>query len=171
MFIAAVFLSARRWEPQMSFNRWMVAVPPVAELPRICLPMQETQVWFLSQEDPLEKEMATHCSILAWEIPWTEKPGGLQSTGSEKSQIRLNAHTVEWLNQIMKYDSALKRSELWSHEKIWRELECILLSERSQLEKAVQYVIPTPSYSEKGNAMETVKRIVVARVGVGRGVK
>ena len=44
----------------------------------IHLPMQETWVWSLSQKDPLEKEMATHSSILAWEIPWTEEPGGLQ---------------------------------------------------------------------------------------------
>ena len=40
----------------------------------------ETQVPSLGQEDPLEEEMATHCSILAWRIPWTEQPGGLQST-------------------------------------------------------------------------------------------
>ena len=38
----------------------------------------------LGQEDPLEKEMATHSSILAWEIPWMEEPGGLQSTGSQR---------------------------------------------------------------------------------------
>ena len=44
-----------------------------------------TQVWSLGQEDPLEKEMATHSSILAWEIPWTEEPGGLKSMGSQKS--------------------------------------------------------------------------------------
>ena len=44
--------------------------------------MQETQVWFPGPEDPLEKEMATHSSILAWRIPWTEEPGGLQPTGS-----------------------------------------------------------------------------------------
>ena len=37
--------------------------------------MQETEVWYLSQEDPLQKEMATHSSILAWEIPQTEEPG------------------------------------------------------------------------------------------------
>ena len=43
--------------------------------------MQETQVRFLGQEDPLEKEMATDSSILAWRIPWTEEPGGLQSMG------------------------------------------------------------------------------------------
>ena len=40
------------------------------------------QVQSLGWEDPLEKEMATHCSILAWRIPWTEEPGGLQSMGS-----------------------------------------------------------------------------------------
>ena len=44
------------------------------------------QVRSLGQEDLLEKEMATHSSILAWEIPWTEEPGELQSTGSRKSQ-------------------------------------------------------------------------------------
>ena len=44
---------------------------------------QETWIWSLGQEDPLEKGMATHFSILAWEIPWTEEPGGLQSTGSQ----------------------------------------------------------------------------------------
>ena len=49
--------------------------------------MQETQVTSLGQEDPLEKEMATHSSILAWEIPWTEDPGGLQSLGSQESDM------------------------------------------------------------------------------------
>ena len=44
----------------------------------------ETQVQSLGQEDPLEKEMATYSSILAWRIPWTEEPGGLQSTGSQR---------------------------------------------------------------------------------------
>ena len=47
--------------------------------------MQEMQVQYLGQEDPPEKEMATHSSILAWRIPWTEKPGGLRSMGVEKS--------------------------------------------------------------------------------------
>ena len=46
--------------------------------------MQETQVQFLGWEDPLEKGMATHSSILAWEIPWTEESGGLQSMGSRR---------------------------------------------------------------------------------------
>ena len=42
------------------------------------------QVRSLGQEDPLEQEMATHSSVLAWEIPWTEEPGGLQSTRSQR---------------------------------------------------------------------------------------
>ena len=46
--------------------------------------MQETQVRSLGQEDPLEKGMATHSSILAWRIPWTEEPGGLQSWGRKE---------------------------------------------------------------------------------------
>ena len=46
--------------------------------------MQEIWVRFLGREDPLEKEMATHSSILAWRIPWTEEPGGLQSMGSQE---------------------------------------------------------------------------------------
>ena len=48
-------------------------------------PMQETQVRFLDWEDPLEMEMAIHSSILAWEIPWTEESGEVQSMGSQKS--------------------------------------------------------------------------------------
>ena len=46
--------------------------------------MQETQVQFLGWEDPLEEEIATHSSILAWRIPWTEEPGGLQSMGLQR---------------------------------------------------------------------------------------
>ena len=50
-----------------------------------CLPgMQETGLRSLGQEDPLEKEMATHSSTLAWRISWTEEPGGLQSMGSQR---------------------------------------------------------------------------------------
>ena len=47
--------------------------------------MQEAKVRSLGREDPLEKEMATHFSILAWQISWTEEPGGLQSMGLQKS--------------------------------------------------------------------------------------
>ena len=52
--------------------------------------MQETEVQSLGQEDPLEEGMATHSSILAWRIPWTEEPSGLQSMSSQKSQTQLS---------------------------------------------------------------------------------
>ena len=61
----------------------------LAQWERIHLLMQETQFRSLGWEDPLEKEMATHSSILAWEVPWTEEPGGLQSTGLQKSRTGL----------------------------------------------------------------------------------
>ena len=51
---------------------------------KILLSVQETWVQFLDWEDPLEEGMATHSSILAWRIPWTEEPGGLQSMGSQR---------------------------------------------------------------------------------------
>ena len=56
------------------------------------MPMQQTQVRSLGQKDPLEEKMATYSSILAWKIPWTEEPGGLQSMGWQKSQTQLNIH-------------------------------------------------------------------------------
>ena len=49
--------------------------------------IQETQVQSWGQEDPLKKEMVTHSSILTWEIPWTEEPGGLQSMGSQSQTL------------------------------------------------------------------------------------
>ena len=51
----------------------------VAQMVKNLPAMQETRVWSLGQEETLEKEMATHPSIIAWRIPWTEEPGGLQS--------------------------------------------------------------------------------------------
>ena len=51
---------------------------------RIHLPVREMRVQCLGREDPLEKEMAAHSSILAWEIPWTEEPGGLWFMGSQQ---------------------------------------------------------------------------------------
>ena len=56
----------------------------VAQMVKHLPTMQETRVQSLGQEDPLEKAMATHSRILAWEIPWTEEPGGLQSMGLQR---------------------------------------------------------------------------------------
>ena len=66
--------------------------------------MQEMQVWSPGQEDPLEEEMATHCSILAWKIPWTEEPGGLQSMGSQKvGYDQVTKHTVIHTRSLWHY--------------------------------------------------------------------
>ena len=63
--------------------------------------VQETWVWSLGWEDPLEKEIATHSSILAWKIPWTEEPGGLQSMSSQTVRhdwaTNTNTYSVSWL--------------------------------------------------------------------------
>ena len=60
--------------------------------------MQETWIRLLGWEDPLEKGMATHSSILSWRIPWTEEPGGLQSMGVTKSQTQLSAGSLDGLH-------------------------------------------------------------------------
>ena len=64
----------------MTYIRASLVAQRLEHLPE----MQETWVRSLGWEDPLEKEMATHSSILAWRIPWTEEPGGLQSMGSQR---------------------------------------------------------------------------------------
>ena len=56
--------------------------------------MQETQVQALSWEDPLEKEMVTHSSILGWKIPWSEEPGVLQSMGFKESDMTEELNTI-----------------------------------------------------------------------------
>ena len=68
------------WILMRLFDQASLVAQRLKDLP----PMQETQVRSLGQEDPLEKEMATHSSILAWRIPWTEELGRLQSTGLQR---------------------------------------------------------------------------------------
>ena len=62
------------------FEGTSLVAQTVKRLPTV----QETRVRSLGQEDPLEKEMATHCSTLVWKIPWMEEPSGLQSMGSQR---------------------------------------------------------------------------------------
>ena len=59
------------------------------------------QVWSLGREDPLEKEMTTHSSILSWRIPWTEEPGGLQSMGSQKNWTWQSACVTDHSKQMV----------------------------------------------------------------------
>ena len=65
-------------------NQYVIHLKIIAQLVKNLPTMQETWVQSLGQEDPLEEGMATHSSILAWRIPWTEEPGGLQSKGSQR---------------------------------------------------------------------------------------
>ena len=65
--------------------------------------MWETQVQSLGGEDPLEKEMATHSSILVWEIPWTEEPGGLQSIRSQRVRHKWVTNTFTFLYTFLDF--------------------------------------------------------------------
>ena len=65
----------------------------------MCLPVRETWVPSLVWEDPLKKEMATHSSILAWETPWTEEPGGLQFLASQRVRHDLVTKTIPTAKQ------------------------------------------------------------------------
>ena len=99
-FYSQVF---RLWEPSVRNPRLVTLTKDallywpqllVAQRWRICLPMQETWIQSLGQEDLLEKEMATHSSILAWKILWTEEPGRLQSMEFQ----RVGHNLTTWLN-------------------------------------------------------------------------
>ena len=81
--------------------------------------MQETWVWSLGWEDTLEKEMATHSSILAWRIPWMEEPGGLQSTGLQRVRrdfiftfLSLSYHFTRLHIYALIYDICFSLSDL-----------------------------------------------------------
>ena len=65
------------------------------------LPMQEMQVWSLDQDDPLEEEIATHYSILAWEVPWTEEPGRPQSMGSQSVRHNLTTKQQQMIDKLL----------------------------------------------------------------------
>ena len=78
-------------------TEWEKGIYLVAQMVKSLPAMWETWVWSLGWEDPLEEGMATHSSILAWRIPWTEEPGGLQSTGSQRvGHDWAPKHSTEW---------------------------------------------------------------------------
>ena len=86
----------------------MLRTSLVAQMVKNLPVMRETWVQSLGQEDPLEKGMTLHSSILAWRLPWTEEPGGLQSMGLLKSWIRLrdshthtHTHTQSRVNDLL----------------------------------------------------------------------
>ena len=75
--------------------------------------MQETWVWSLCWEDPLEESMTTHSSVLAWEIPWTEEPGRLHSKGSQKSGTGLSDWTTT--SPLLTFEEVRNPSVQFSH--------------------------------------------------------
>ena len=89
--------------------------------------MQETRVRSPGQEEPLEKEMATHSSIFAWEIPWTEKPGGLQSMGSQrvghnlatKQQQGITFRERPAASYLQAKPSGIYNYDTWLHSSKW----------------------------------------------------
>ena len=99
----------------------------LTRLYRICLSTQETWVQSLVREDSLEKEMATHFSILAWEIPWREEPGGLPSMGLQKNRHNLLTKQHDYQESYLRPPShsprvlyAEKRAMFWSlNRKTW----------------------------------------------------
>ena len=75
------------------------------------------QVQPLCQEDPLEQEMATHFSILAWEIPWIEEPGGLQSMGSQRVRQGMTEHACTVLMLATYFEMAQAPKQVYIHTK------------------------------------------------------
>ena len=105
---------------------------------------QEMPVWFLGWEDPLKEEMATHSNIVAWKIPWTEEPGGLQNTkysllwGCEKSDTTKHTHTLTqthteglrnflrwYIDEGCSWDSDTGLLALWSGTTALQDAPCI----------------------------------------------
>ena len=105
VFVSQLYLNKVAWEKSDGYHlisltltlspcRWNIMKIiinlglPGGSVVKNLLAMQETQVQSLGWEDPLEKEMATHASLFAWENPWTEELGRLQSMGSQRNQTR-----------------------------------------------------------------------------------
>ena len=83
VYIKSSGITSRQSQPYDKIKKGISSL--VAQRLKCLPPMRETQVRSLGREDPLEKEMVTHSSILAWRIPWMEKPGRLQSMGSQRT--------------------------------------------------------------------------------------
>ena len=99
MYFASEVTSFFKLFPQLSCYRASLVAQRLKSLPA----MQETWVRSLGREDPLEKEMATHSSILAWRIPWTEEPGGLQSTGWQRVGTTEGLHLLQNIQSSLCY--------------------------------------------------------------------
>ena len=115
----------------------------VAQLVKNLPAMRETWVRFLGWEDPLEKEMATQSSILAWKIPWTEEPGGLQSMGSQRiAQDRATKDSAGWMASYVSQCSVfLCFPVLCLGSKIWLWISDVRSSQSIE-EDEIQWQLP-----------------------------
>ena len=120
---------------------YYTALSLVAQRLKRLPPMRETWIWSLGWEDPLEKEMVTHSSILAWRIPWMEEPGRLQSTGLQRvgHNWATSLHFAS-LNTV-DYYSAMKKKGILSFVTKWIILEDIILSGINQTPKDKQHFL------------------------------
>ena len=110
MRLSSVFLTTSQlWVSLAHLTPHLHMDFPVAQMVKNLPALWETQVQSLGQEDPLEKGMATHSNILAWRIPWTEEPGGLQSMGSQ----RVGKYGATNTNQHLHVCPKLYRSDLF----------------------------------------------------------
>ena len=108
----------------------------VAQWFRPCLPMQEMQIQSLGREDPLEEEMAIHSSMLAWEIPWTEEPGRLQSMRSQRAGHDLATKQQQQQN-IAQHHHSLP---------LWLWADCTVSPSLSFLFWKMGMMLPTQTY-------------------------
>ena len=108
-----VLLNARIDVIDLSMQPWGASM--VAQRLKRLPPIQETRVQSLGREDPLEKEMVTHSSILAQRIPWTEEPGRLQSTGSQRVRH-------DWATSLS--DSFLCLAKQWKYSLLFHPKLC-----------------------------------------------
>ena len=122
------FLSCRRIVLKlcsvcMYIHTYCIWASPVAQMVKNLPAMQETWARSLGREDPLEKKMAIHSSILAWRIPWTEDPGGLQSIGLQRVWHNwvTNTHTHilythTYTHTHIQYFNMQAERDLWDHQ-------------------------------------------------------
>ena len=104
--------------------------------------MQETWVWSLGWEDPLEKEIATHSSILAWRIPWMEEPGGLQSMGSQRVGHDSKANTALLLSLVFMNNCIWTWWILNSIWFFWSDSRVPLLRTQAELKSLLWEFVP-----------------------------
>ena len=112
-----------QWEEMLWGGRQVVNTSLVAQMVKNLPVMQETWVRPLGQEDPLEKEMTTQSSTLAWEFPWTEEPGGLQSMGSQKVRHDWVTNTFTFRQVVCLKNCEMRREEvskITGPVKVWK---------------------------------------------------